>query len=49
MPPRVETDGMTRSTVSGGICKRCGGERKIVRDVPLTELRELLERPDELR
>lgn len=49
LPPRVESDGMTRRTESGGNCKLCDGQGKIVRDVPLTELSGLLERPDEFR
>jgi len=50
---RVESDGMIGRTERGGTCERCrgngNGNGKIVRDVPLTELPGLLERPDEFR
>lgn len=48
---RVESDGMIGRTGRGGTCERGNGNGngKIVRDVPLTELPGLLERPDEFR
>jgi DnaJ-class molecular chaperone len=48
-PPRVESVGMSRSMETGGVCERCDGQSKIVRHVPLSELRGLLDRPDEFR
>ncbi len=49
LPPRVTTAGMSRSVESGGRCDRCRGDGKIVRNVPLTELRGLLDRPEDFR
>lgn len=46
MPPRVETDGMTRSVEAGGVCERCAGQGKISRNVSLRELRTLLDHPE---
>jgi DnaJ-class molecular chaperone len=48
-PPRVETDGQSRSLESGGSCTRCEGQGNIIRDVPLSELGSLIERPHEFR
>ncbi len=43
--PIVSMDKFQRTMSVGGICPDCKGGRKIVRQVPLSELRELLADP----
>jgi DnaJ-class molecular chaperone len=49
MPARVATAGMSRSVESGGICEQCKGRGKLVRDVPLKDLPDLMQHPDSFR
>jgi RecJ-like exonuclease len=48
-PVRVETAGRVRSEEAGGLCERCRGKARITRQVPLSELRHLLDHPEEFR
>ncbi len=48
-PASVASGGKSRSVDIGGTCPTCQGEGKLVRDVPLSELRGLLENPESFR